>query len=208
MVSYIDRLNKLALNDLNDRETYILGDININLLCDKQKIPMGIKRYREFCALQGLTQIIENATRVTEKSSSLLGHILTNSKEKISQSGILDIGISDHQLIFCTRKTLRPKTDEKTFIKIRYLKNYSKDKLLEDLSSCHFPNYSTYADVNEAYSDFVEKVSDVVNKIAPMKEICIKNNTAEWVDEEVLEGIKTRDKLFSYSESLKNLGPT
>ena len=37
---------------------------------------------------------------------------------------------------------------------------------------------------------------DVVNKIAPMKEICIKNNTAEWVDEEVLEGIKTRDKLF------------
>ena len=29
-----------------------------------------------------------------------------------------------------------------------------------------------------------------------MKEICIKNNTAEWVDEEVLEGFKTRDKLF------------
>ena len=46
------------------------------------------------------------------------------------------------------------------------------------------------------HTDFVEKVSDVVNKIAPMKEICIKNNTSEWVDEEVLEGIKTRDKLF------------
>ena len=194
----------------NDRETYILGDININLLCDKQKIPMGIKKYREFCALQGLTQIIENATRVTETSSSLLDHILTNSKEeKISQSGILDIGISDHQLIFCTRKTLRPKTGEKTFIKIRYLKNYSKDKLLEDLSSCDFPNYSTFADVNEAYSDFVEKMSDVVNKIAPMKEICIKNNTAEWVDEEVLEGIKTRDKLFrKFKKSRSNIDNT
>ena len=110
----------------NERETYILGDININLLCDEQKIPMGIKKYREFCALQGLTQIIKNTTRITEKSSSLLDHILTNSKEKISQSGILDIGISDHQLIFCTRKTLRPKTGEQTFIKIRHLKNYSK----------------------------------------------------------------------------------
>ena len=29
-----------------------------------------------------------------------------------------------------------------------------------------------------------------------MKEICVKNNTAEWVDEEVLEGIKTMDNLF------------
>ena len=77
----------------NDRETYILGDININLLCDEQKIPMGIKRYREFCALQGVTRFIENATRVTETSSSLLDHILTNSKEKISQSGILEISI-------------------------------------------------------------------------------------------------------------------
>ena len=107
-----------------------------------------------------------------------MDHILTNSKEKISQSGILDIGISDHQLIICTRKTLRPKTGEQTFIKIRHLKNYSKDKLLEDLSNYDFPNYFTFADINEAYSDFVEKMSEVVNKIAPMKEICIKNNTA------------------------------
>ena len=30
-----------------------------------------------------------------------------------------------------------------------------------------------------------------------MKEICIKNNTAEWFDEEILEGIRGRDKLFS-----------
>jgi len=65
----------LALTNIpnfDGRETYILGDININLLCHGQKIPMGIKRYREFCALQGLTQIIKNATRITETSSSLL----------------------------------------------------------------------------------------------------------------------------------------
>ena len=39
-------------------------------------------------------------------------------------------------------------------------------------------------------------MSDIINEIAPTKEICIKNNTAEWIDEEILEGIKTRDKLF------------
>ena len=130
---FLNNISETLTNipQFNERETYILGDININLLCEEQKIPMGIRRYREFCALQGLTQIIKNATRITEKSSSLLDHILTTSKEKISQSGILDIGISDHQLIYFTRKTLRPKTGEQTFIKIRHLKNYSKDKLLK-----------------------------------------------------------------------------
>ena len=39
-----------------------------------------------------------------------------------------------------------------------------------------------------------------------MKEICIKNNTAEQVDEEVLEGIKTRDKLFrKFKKSKSNI---
>ena len=196
--SFLNNLS-IALENIpnvNSRELYILGDININLIYLGQQMPMGIKRYYQMCALLGLSQIINNATRITEKTSSLLDHILTNSKEKISQSGVIDIGISDHQMIFCTRKICRLKTGEKTFIKIRSLKHYSGDKLLEKLSNCNFPNYTTFEDVNEAYSDFIEKTSDVINKIAPMKEICIKNNTAEWVDEEVVEGIKTRDKCF------------
>ena len=39
-----------------------------------------------------------------------------------------------------------------------------------------------------------------------MKEICVKNDTAEWVDEEVLDGIKTRDKLFrKFKKSRSNM---
>ena len=39
-----------------------------------------------------------------------------------------------------------------------------------------------------------------------MKEICIKNNTAEWIDEEILEGIKTRDQLFrKFKKSKSNI---
>ena len=109
-------------------------------------------------------------------------------------------------MIYCTRKTLRPKTGEKTFIKIRALKHYSKEKLIENLTNVVFPNYSNYVDINEAYSDFIKKVSDIINEIASTKEICIKNNTAEWIDEEVLEGIKTRDKLFrKFKKSKSNV---
>ena len=80
-------------------------------------------------------------------------------------------------MIFCTRKITRPKIGGKTFIKIRCLKNYSEEKLIQNLSNCDFPNYTNFDDVNQAYSDFIDRTSDVINKIAPMKEICIKNNT-------------------------------
>ena len=136
-----------SIPNFNNHETYILGDININLLHSGLTVPMGIKKYRDFCAIQGLTQIIKNATRITETTSNLLDHILTNSTDKISQSGIINVGISDHQLIFCTRKIIKAKTGEKKFIKIRSLKRYSKEKFLEDLTICDFPNYANYIDV-------------------------------------------------------------
>ena len=76
--------------------------MNINLLYKGRNVPNGIKTYREFCSLH--SQIIKDATRITEKTSTLLDHILTNSKEKISQSGIVDIGLIDHQMIFLPEK--------------------------------------------------------------------------------------------------------
>ena len=47
---------------------------------------------------------------------------------------------------------------------------------------------------------------DVINEIAPIKEICIKNNTAEWIDEEILVGIRIRDELFrKFKKSKSNV---
>ena len=66
-------------------------------------------------------------TRISENTSSLLDHILTNSEEKISQNEVIDIGFSDHQLMFCTRKITHQKYNDNQYIKIRSLKNYTKN---------------------------------------------------------------------------------
>ena len=50
--------------------------------------------------------------------------------------------------------------------------------------------------ISESYTDFTSKLTKVIDEIAPLKDICIRNNTEEWVDEEVFEGIRIRDKLF------------
>ena len=33
-------------------------------------------------------------------------------------------------------------------------------------------------------------------KLTPIKEMCVKNNTEEWVDEETFEAIRVRDKKY------------
>ena len=105
-------------NSLNvaDTEMYVLRDLNINVLQNSKyilentknitknfpDITADAKKYIEFCQTFGLKQLIHSPTRITCNTSTLLDHIITNTSEKVSQSGTIDIALSDHQLIFCT----------------------------------------------------------------------------------------------------------
>ena len=114
-------VEKFSNLNLKDNEIYVLSDFNINLFQNGKYILNGkrsttsqgsvhtmINRYREFCQIH-LKQLITCPTHVTCNTSTLIDHILTNSTEKIFQSGVIDSGISDHQLIFCTRKVKQVK---------------------------------------------------------------------------------------------------
>ena len=118
---------------------------------------------------------------------------------------MIDIGVSDHQLIYCTRKVSHSKTSGHKQIKIRSLKNYTIDAFHLLLSNATFPNYELFPDVNAAYSDFINKLMSIINQIAPFKEVRVKNRTEEWFDGEVAESIKARDKLFNKFKKSKLL---
>ena len=150
-------------------ELYMLGDFNINVLHQGinvfnrtferlENIPSLTKQYKEFCSVFGLKQIIQEPTRTTCSTSSLIDHILTNCCENISQSGIINIGLSDHQLIFCTRKSLKTKFNMHKQIKFRLIKNYSKEIFQNALKQIPFPNYEKFSNVNLAYTDFMDKL--------------------------------------------------
>ena len=181
----------------DNQEVYILGDLNINLINNQKHTPNGIKQYQEFGSLKGLKQLITSPTRVTENSSSLLDHVLTNFTDRVSQSGVVDTGFSDHQLIYCTRKVNRTKFNTRKYIRTRSLKNCTQSLYLENLNEINFPDYSKFKDINDAYSDFIGKVTSVIDQIASMKEIRVKNSSQDWSDAEIHEEIEKRDKLLA-----------
>ena len=102
-----------------------------------------------------MTEIIKEPTRITCSTSTLLDHILTNSSEKVSQKGVIDVGISDHQLIYCTRKIKRIKHNMHNQIQVQSLKKYSAEIFTNALKTVQFPNYNIFSNVNIAYSDLL-----------------------------------------------------
>ena len=141
-------------------------------------------------------RFINHPMRITCHTSTLIDHIITNCEEKVTQSGVIDTSLSDHQLIFCTRKIKRVKTNNHKQISFRSLKNYSIENFERELKNIAFPNYENFSDVNSAYNDIVNKITQVINNLAPYKTIRVKNQSNKWFDGELVEQISIRDKLF------------
>ena len=57
-----------------------------------------------FVLFFSLHQLIKVPTRTTCSSATIIDHILSSYSDRVTQQGIIDIGLSDHQLTFRTRK--------------------------------------------------------------------------------------------------------
>ena len=169
--NFLEILNKnFPPVDTDAKETYILGDFNINMyktnilfmkitVCTKFA-SADAKEYHQFCKMHGLKQLIQCSTRVTCSISTLTDHNLASFPSRVSQKGVINVGLSDHQLIFCTRKVSKFKTGSvHKYINLRSLKNYRVDYYKKRLGQLVFPNYEIFDDVNAAYSDFFQKIT-------------------------------------------------
>ena len=106
---------------------------------------------------------------ITSSSSAIIYHFLASYPERVTQHGVIDISLSDHQLIYCTRKISRIKRGSHRQIKFFSFKHYTVDLFRQELSKLNFPSYQNYNHINEAYIDFIQKIMSVIDKVAPIK---------------------------------------
>ena len=93
--------------------------------------------------------------------------------------------------------------ERELFSKIRSLKKYDKAVFNEKLTECDFSVIYELSEVNEAWETFKSKFLCILNKMAPLKEVRIKQQSDPWVNSELLELIEQRDhnlKLFRKSK--------
>ena len=83
----------------------------------------------DFCRTFNLTQQIKNYT-----SSSKPAIDLILDQENQSQSGVLESGLSDHYMIYCTRNITCLPINRHNHVKMRMMRDYSKDNFKSKLN--------------------------------------------------------------------------
>lgn len=79
-----------------------MGDRNCNLLPDIANNNSSLQF--NIMDIYGMTQLITELTKVTQYSRALIDLCLASSPDEVTTSGVIDFGISDHCVIFLTRK--------------------------------------------------------------------------------------------------------
>lgn len=80
---------------------YLLGDLNVNMF---ETSGPNYNTLTSIFELYGLSQMINDATRVTPTTRTLIDLCLTSTPEKVTNSGVHHLGISDHSLVYMTQK--------------------------------------------------------------------------------------------------------
>lgn len=191
---FVELLEECISKVGSEMEVLILGDMNI---CVSKKLGYLYNKYMNIQNMYSMSQLINEITRETKTSATILDHIICSRKEKISQHGVLPIGISDHYVTYCTRKVTKECLNKHNTIKIRSMKTYNVQIFNENLASEEWDNVYNSETVDEAWNNFKEILVKVLDLVAPIKEIRIKQRTEAWINSDILEGLKERDELLA-----------
>ncbi len=123
-----------------------MGDFNCDLLILLPDNKTSFtNRLVDIINLFQLTQVIEEPTRITSDTQTLLDLFITNKPENIINSGVVQLGISDHNLIFGCRKLSLGKNQPKIVEtrNYKYYKSCGQDKIPSTLlkDSCEISAY-------------------------------------------------------------------
>ena len=131
---YDDFEELVARIDSLNLEYHLSGDINTDLFpgvtCPRNNSKAS--KLKNIFDIYGLSQLITEQTRITLNSETLIDLCITNCPEKITTFGVIHLGISDHPIVYMTRKTRYDRSGPQT-IEFRNFKNFNKESFLNDL---------------------------------------------------------------------------
>ena len=206
--SPIDFIDKLG--DIIDRvsceckETIVTGDFNYDVSGDD--ISSTSNPVISCFNLFQMLQLIHDPTRVSEFTNSTIDLIFTSHPELVSESGILPVLISDHYLVYGVHCWKAPKREGRS-IYFRCFKDIDNDDFRDDIINAPWEHVLNCHDVNDAWSIWHSTFMSIINHHAPMKCKRIRGNSLPWLDGEIIQLMRQRDrahKIAKWSGSQNN----
>ena len=144
-----------------------------------------------------LRQVINQPTRVTSNTKTLIDHIATNRPDAVSHLGVIACGISDHDMVYLNRsmRNTNIKRDPKV-IETRKYNHFDSTAFLTDLKAAPFNDINRFANSpSEIWTIWKTLHLDILNKHAPVTKIKIKGNNIPYITSNVRCMTRQRDYL-------------
>ena len=184
---------------LNSNETWLLGDVNVNLI-ETNSLPFLPQALSDI----GLHQLISGVTHPA--SQACLDHVYYTKTSRIVASGILVYGSSNHLPVFAVRKQfIKPKRSH-TVIQYRDYKHLNVNSFQEDLQQLPFNDIILESNdpVNTSLEKWYFLFNLVVNKHLPLRQKHVKRLCQPpWFSQQLLDAIQHRNKLLRKARRTK-----
>ena len=186
-----DHVEKIQNNSPMSTEIYILGDCNINYLA---KNTHDMRELKWFEQKTSMLQCIKQITRFSN-NNSCLDLIFTNSNF-VAESGTLDVNLSDHEMIFVTRKQVKKQHTPTSFMGRSYL-NFDEENFGNAMLALDWEPFYECVNPNLAWKVLNQNILSVIDRMCPKQEFKIKKFKDPWISQEILEAIRDKDVLLS-----------
>ena len=177
------------------QEMLLIGDFNMDMLVREHVEESRHNSLKDFCDRFCLQNQINEPTRLTENTMSLLDVILSSHPERYATCGNLHLGVSDHDLVYAVRKNKlsRPKARE---IEYRSMRHFNKDEFLDDLRNVPWGTAYIYEDVDDLWHHWAKLYNEVLDKHAPLKKKRVRGDQLPWITPQLQREISRRNRLF------------
>ena len=192
---FVDFEKMIKSIDDENKELHILGDLNCNLLNTVSDQPT--KTLKAILEIYQLSQLITEATRITNISCTLIDHYITSMPEKINSTGVIHTGISDHSLIYGIRK-INPIVSTRNMtrnVEVRNMKRFNHNSFREDLLAQPWEQIVLESYTDSMWALWKKLFLEVLDKHAPVQRIRKRKSGVPWLTGEIKKIIFERDKL-------------
>ena len=193
--TFIQNLDQVLGKTKNNQQLIVAGDYNINLFENTEERRQLLNLFQSY----GLEPSINEATRKTSRSNSLIDNIFVPVKIKNYLTKVLPITFSDHdaQIFICS--SLRPIKEIQKTCKIRSFSEKNIKKFINLISVASWTNVLAVQDSDTCFTIFLKTFVKIFEESFPFKDLKINVHKKPWWNENLM---RLKKELVA-SENLK-----
>ena len=180
----------------------VSGDMNIDL---NDNNSTAKKNYMEMLSALNLHQHVNKSTRITNKTSTLIDHIISNASDRISYTDVLPCPlVSDHDAVYACVNIKVPRF-EKRYKFIRHEKNFREEDFIADFKTLPLSSVYGVSDPEDKIHIMNSLIKECIDRNAPLKRTKITRPPAPWLkDPDIVKAKAERNLLQKNAPKNKN----